>query len=170
MHKPVYKHINGDYFRSMLFGCEDALVSTTGVVAGVAVATSNTQFILLAAIVTIIVEAISMGAGEYLSEKAVYELEKTKKASRKANPIVGGTLMFLSYFFAGFIPVIPVMLFAPTTATVVSVVSALIGLYILGYVKGKVVGRSATKSAFEVFLVGGIAAAIGIIAGIFLRI
>ena len=54
--------IHQDYFRSILFGFEDSLVSTTGVIAGVAVGSRDAQTILLAAIVTMIVEALAMGA------------------------------------------------------------------------------------------------------------
>ena len=66
--------INPDYLRSIVFGFQDALVSTTGIVVGISAGIDNKQFIILSALVTISVEALSMGAGQYLSEKTVHEL------------------------------------------------------------------------------------------------
>ena len=59
--------INQDYIRSLVFGFQDALVSTTGIVVGISVGVHNKQFIILSALVAISVEALSMGAGQYLS-------------------------------------------------------------------------------------------------------
>jgi hypothetical protein len=47
----------------------------------------------------------------------------------------------------------------------VAIVAVLTCLLALGYVKGKVVGVSPGKSALEVFIIGTVATAIGIIAG-----
>jgi len=70
--------------RDMVFGIEDALVSTTGVLVGIAGAQTDSKVIILSGFVVIVVEAISMGAGSYLSEKKEKELyqsliEKEKK-------------------------------------------------------------------------------------------
>jgi len=45
--------INQDYLRSLVFGFQDALVSTTGIVVGISVGVSNKQFIILSALVAI---------------------------------------------------------------------------------------------------------------------
>ena len=47
-------------------------------------------FILLAAFVTVAVEAVSMGAGEFLSDTAVHELDKTQ---RKDNALISASVM-----------------------------------------------------------------------------
>lgn len=53
-----------DYLRSSLFGIEDALISTTGAVVGIAVGSHNERFVLMAGLIIIMVEAISMTASE----------------------------------------------------------------------------------------------------------
>lgn len=159
--------IKGEYLRSSLFGFEDALVSTTGMVVGISIGTTNLKFILLAAFVTIAVEAVSMGAGEFLSDEAVHELDK--KLS-KDNTVVAALVMFLSYIIGGLIPVIPIIFMPHYLGIAGSIISAFTGLFILGFIKGKIVKINRVKSAFEMLAVGGIAAIIGIIVGLILKI
>jgi VIT1/CCC1 family predicted Fe2+/Mn2+ transporter len=156
-----------NYFRSMLFGAEDALVSTLGMVVGISAGTSNREFILLASFVTVIVEALSMGAGEYLSEKSVGEFNGKKKKS--SSPIVGGLVMFFSYLLAGTIPVVPTVVFTYPQSAVISTISSFIGLFALGVLKGEIVKKSPSRSGFEVMFVGGIAAIAGLIVGLLFR-
>ena len=160
--------VQDDYLRSSLFGVEDALVSTTGMIVGLIVASPTKEFILLATLITIAVEASSMGAGEFLSERAVHQLEKDKLT--RENFIFGGLIMFASYALAGLVPVLPIMFFPLPEAGFISVICAFIGLYALGYIKGKVVKINRNRSGLEMLFVGGIATIIGIAVGLLLRI
>ena len=63
-------HIHEDYLRSGLFGIQDGLVSTTGVVVGISTGVEDKAIIILASLVAVTVEASSMAAGQYSSEKA----------------------------------------------------------------------------------------------------
>lgn len=54
----------------VVFGVEDSLVSTMGVLTGVAAGTQSTYVVVLSGIVLIFAEATSMAAGSYLSSKA----------------------------------------------------------------------------------------------------
>lgn len=155
------KKIHQDYLRSILFGFEDSLVSTTGVIAGVSAGSHDPKVVLLAAVVTIIVEALSMGAGQFLSERAVHQMDR----HHSDNLLVGGALMFGSYFLAGFIPLLPVILFAFPVSIFISVGSAFLGLFVLGYLKGKVVQAAPLRSGLEILLIGGAAALLGLMAG-----
>ena len=56
--------------RHIVFGLEDGSVSTLGAVTGIAIGTQNAAVVLLSGLVIIAVEALSMGAGTYLSSKA----------------------------------------------------------------------------------------------------
>src|SRR3989344_3743519 len=159
--------VKNEYLRSSLFGFEDALVSTTGMVVGISFGTTNLKFILLAAFVTIAVEAVSMAAGEFLSDEAVHELDKK---TQKDNPLLSAAVMFLSYGIGGLIPVIPVIFLPHTQAIIASILFAFTGLFILGFVKGKIVKVNKIRSAMEMLLIGGIAAFIGIIVGFILKI
>lgn len=63
-------------FREITFGLEDSLVSTLGAVTGIAAGTSSNSTVLLAGIVYVAVESLSMIAGSYLSSKAQREIEE----------------------------------------------------------------------------------------------
>lgn len=78
--------------------------------------------------------------------------------------------MFVSYFAAGLIPLLPIMLLPKSYSLYVSVFAALVGLFILGLIKGKVTGKNPLRSGIEVLIVGGVAAAIGIAVGVVLKV
>jgi predicted membrane protein (TIGR00267 family) len=60
--------------RELVFGLEDSLVSTVGVVIGVAAGTEDRQVVILTGIVLVVVEALSMAAGSFLSSKSHREM------------------------------------------------------------------------------------------------
>jgi VIT1/CCC1 family predicted Fe2+/Mn2+ transporter len=164
----MFRRIHEDYFRSIVFGFQDALVSTTGVIVGVATGTGNVDIVIMAGIITILVESLSMGVGQYMSEKAVHQMDKSGKHTD--NLYVGGALMMLSYFLGGLVPLTPMLFFPITTAISITILASLLGLFILGFLKAKIVRVDPLKSAVEITILGGIATAIGIVAGNFLRV
>lgn len=162
------KEIHEDYLRSVIFGFQDALVSTTGVIVGVAAGAGDRNVVILAGVVTIIVEALSMGVGQYMSEKSVHQMDKTGRHTD--NLFIVGILMFLSYFLGGLIPLAPVILMPLPLASTFTILFALTGLLVLGFVKAKLVKVDPFKSALEMFLLGGATTAIGLIVGNFLKV
>jgi vacuolar iron transporter family protein len=62
--------------RELVFGLEDGLVSTMGVITGIASGTGLRVVVILSGLVVIFVEALSMAAGSFLSSKSEAELEK----------------------------------------------------------------------------------------------
>lgn len=162
------RNIHEDYLRSGLFGLQDGLVSTTGVVVGISAGVEDKMIIILAAFVAVSVEASSMAAGQYTSEKAVHQMDKTGKHTD--NLLIGALIMFLSYFLAGLVPIIPTVILNQPEARAISVIAAFIGLFIVGFVKGKIVQHNALRSAIELFIIGGIATAIGLIVGVMLKV
>lgn len=160
--------IHEDYLRSGLFGLQDGLVSTTGVVVGISTGVQNRDIVILAVLVAVMVEASSMAAGQYSSEKAVHQMDKTGKHNDSL--LVGAIIMFISYLLAGLIPISPLFLFNFTDTRVISILFAFIGLFITGYVKGKIVEDKPIRSAIELFIIGAMATAIGLVVGYFLKI
>lgn len=78
--------------------------------------------------------------------------------------------MFIAYFLAGLVPLLSVIIFPIGYAAYVAIAASLTCLSILGYVKGKIVGTSPIRSALEVFIIGGLATLIGLVAGTLLTI
>lgn len=147
------RKLNSDQFRNFIFGAEDSLVSTLGILFGIASAGEfNQHQIFLAGIIAIVVEATSMGAGSFLSESSAMEIDGDTKLS----PLTDGIIMFFSYFLSGFIPLTPYLLLEVGSAKYVSILFTLLALFILGYLPAK-----SPKSGLKMALVAGTAAGIG---------
>lgn len=69
--------------RELVFGLEDGMVSTLGAVTGIAAATRDPFTTILAGLVVVAVESISMGVGSYLSSKSVRAIEERKLAEER---------------------------------------------------------------------------------------
>lgn len=151
-----------------MFGLQDGIVSTTGVVVGISTGVDNKEIVVLAALVAVTVEATSMAAGQYSSEKAVHQMDKSGK--HNDNLFVGALIMFAAYLLGGALPIIPTIIFDQSTARILAVVAAFIGLFIVGYIKGHVVEHKPLRSAFELFIIGSIATTIGVVVGNLLKI
>jgi len=70
--------------REVVFGLEDGIVSTLGSITGIAAATHNSFFIILAGFVIIFVESLSMAAGTFLASKTDREMNQRIIAEERA--------------------------------------------------------------------------------------
>jgi vacuolar iron transporter family protein len=71
--------------RDAIFGLQDALISTSGALLGIAVGTQNAAVVALAGLVIVTVESLSMAAGSYISSKSQKEyLERLLKEEEEA--------------------------------------------------------------------------------------
>src|SRR3989344_7763433 len=91
------------FLRNFVFGVEDSLVSTVGLLSGIALATVPAKTIFLTGVVLIFVEAFSMAAGTYLSESSAEVYANGTDTPTKPN-VLAAVIMFFSYFVSGFIP------------------------------------------------------------------
>lgn len=161
-------HIHEDYLRSGLFGIQDGLVSTTGVVVGISTGVEDKAIIILASLVAVTVEASSMAAGQYSSEKAVHQMDKSGKHTDSL--IIGASVMFFGYLLGGIVPIVPTVLFNQPEARIIAIISTFIGLFILGYIKGHIVEHKPLRSATELFIIGAMATTIGLVVGYLFRV
>ncbi|MBI4215504.1 MAG: VIT1/CCC1 transporter family protein [Parcubacteria group bacterium] len=154
------------FMRNFVFGVEDSLVSTVGLLSGVAVANVPQATILVTGVILIFVEAFSMAVGSFLSESSAEKyLTKHEEPSRIS--VLAGVVMFFSYFIAGFIPLGLYILFHVNAAFWLSIGVSLSALFLLGAIGAKISQTSLLRGGFRVFLVGGIALGIGIAVGRF---
>lgn len=156
------------YVRSFVFGGEDSLVSTVGLLSGVAAAGITKADIVLTGTILIFVEALSMAVGSFLSENSAEEyLKKSELPLRSA--ITTGAIMFGSYFLLGFIPLLPYLLWPVSAAFSASIIASLLALTLLGWISGREFKVSAWRSGMKMLILGGLAIGIGIIVGQFIR-
>lgn len=155
------------YLRNFVFGAEDSLVSTVGLLSGVSFAGLGSREIIFSGIILILVESISMGAGVYLSEDSANELPES---GERDNTIADATIMLISYLLIGLIPLLPYIFSSDTkTGFYFSVGFSLISLFCLGLFKGYVVGKHPLYSAIKVFIVGGVVTAIAVGVGLLIK-
>lgn len=159
-------HVAPLYFRNFIFGVEDGLVSTVGLLSGVAAAGVERETIVLTGVVLILVEGLSMGAGVFLSESSAQEYAHSSEAVPQS--LWASTIMFFSYFAAGFVPLFPYIFFPAPLAFQLSIGFSLLALFALGAFSGKLSHRTMFKTALRMALIGGAAIAAGVGAGMLL--
>ncbi|OGZ15253.1 MAG: hypothetical protein A3H76_03150 [Candidatus Lloydbacteria bacterium RIFCSPLOWO2_02_FULL_54_12] len=151
-------------FRNFVFGVEDSLVSTVGLLSGVAAAGEPSKTIILAGVVLIFVEAFSMGIGSLLSDNSVRELDN-KEGIPLSRSLSGGVTMFVSYFITGFIPLAPYLFLSRDVAFPTSILASLVALALLGIFSARVAHISVVKKAIQMVVLGGSAIALGVLVG-----
>lgn len=151
------------YLRTFVFGVEDSLVSTVGLLSGIAAAGVSRTTILVTGVVLVFVEALSMAVGELLSENSAEEYLAQGDVPLKSS-FDEGALMFVSYIVSGFIPLAPYLLLENSHAFSASIALSLAVLFIVGVVSGKVSNAHAVRNGVRMTLVGSLA----VIAGVFI--
>lgn len=160
--------------REIVFGIEDSLVSTMGAVTGIAVGVEDQSVVVLSGLVLVCVEAISMSAGSYLSSKSAREVEemrqkrtKTRVRAIRSESVFSAFVMGVFYLLGGAVPLLWYFVSPLAVAIPASIVASLVTLFLVGALKGRVVGISPTRSGVEMLLVGGGAGLVGFAIGRF---
>ncbi len=132
--------------RNLTYGLEDSLISTTGVLVGVASAGFSRNAIIVTGLILILVEAVSMSFGAFLAEE--HFLRTAKKEYTTKQVAFYAFVMFISYTVAGLIPLLP-FLFGWRNAIVTSMILSMTTLYFMIWI----FQRNATK-AFVMTVIG----------------
>lgn len=104
-----------------------------------------------------VVNALRRSKEAWINFMMRFELGLEEPEPRRA--LMSAATIAVSYAVAGGVPLSPyVFIPKPQTALIFSVVVTLIALAIFGYVKGRLTGIAALRSAVQTMLIGGIAA------------
>ena len=152
------------YLRNIIFGVEDSLVSTVGLLSGIAANQVDQKTIILAGVVLIFVESISMRAVSVLPEYQV-SLYESHRDLPFGKVRLAAFLMFISYLIAGLIPLWPYLFFTGQTALITSIVITLMGLFLLGVISAIKFGVRIWRNGIRTLLIGGVAIFVGIVVG-----
>lgn len=152
------------YLRNFVFGVEDSLVSTVGLLSGVAIAGMSAEDIFVTGLILIFVEAISMSAGSFLSETSAEEYEH-KATTPSARSYRSSLIMFISYFLSGFIPLTPYLFMEGASAFLSSIGVSVLALFVLGATSAKLSGTNMRRSALRMAFIGGLAIGAGVLIG-----
>ncbi len=74
-------------------------------------------------------------------------------------------VMGTSFFFAALIPILPYLFLTGSRAIGISVTGALVGLFVLGMGKGRLVQKSPILQGLEILVIGAVSAAVGFALG-----
>ena len=81
------------------------------------------------------------------------------------NPVKDALVMGMSFVLAALVPIIPYLLLETKIAIPVSVAAALVGLFVLGFGKGRLVQKSPWLQGLEIMGIGAVSAGIGFALG-----
>lgn len=161
------KSVLAEYLRSFVFGVEDSLASTVGLLSGIAIAGVARETIVLSGIILVLVEAFSMAMGDFLSEYSSESYMRQAEVSSRRS-FIAALIMFFSYLLAGLIPLFPYFILASESAVGFSIGLSLLSLFFLGVVGAKISNINVLKSGLRMFSVGGAAIFIGVVVGVIL--
>lgn len=153
-----------NYLRNFVFGAEDSLVSTVGLISGVAIAGVARPTLILTGIIMVFVEAFSMGVGSLLSENSAAEYKSGKEVPLSRS-MLDGLTMFLSYLGAGVIVLLPYLIFSRDAAFYISIIVSLVALFVVGIISARISKVNMVRRGFVMIIVGGGAILIGIAVG-----
>lgn len=159
-----FKIKTAEYVRNFVFGVEDSLVSTVGLISGIAAAGVSKGEILITGIVLIFVESFSMAIGSFLSKASAEEYLHDGKQNRSVE-IFSGMIMFFSYFLSGFVPLFPYAFFNTSYAFRFSIFLSLVSLFVLGLIEARISKVRMMRSGLRMLIIGGIALGIGVAVG-----
>ena len=160
----ITKGVFAIYFRNFIFGVEDSLASTVGLLSGIAIADVDRRTILVTGLVLIFVEAFSMAIGSFLSEQFAEDYIKQGEVPIR-HALIGSVIMFASYLIAGLMPIWPYAFLDGNLAFWVSIGGSLLGLFLVGLLSGKISNTKLFNSSLRMMLIGGMAVLVGVIVG-----
>ena len=152
---------NAAYIRNFVFGVEDSLVSTVGLLSGIAVGGVERSQIVLTGIILLLVEAFSMAVGSLLSEQSAQEYLTRKEVSMRPSA-ADSIIMFTSYFLTGLVTLFPYFIMESKAALPVSVALSLSALFLLGVISAMLFGINILKNGIRTLLIGGFAILVGV--------
>ena len=97
--------------------------------------------------------------------RTMVEKELGISADMTTNPVKDALVMGVSFVVAAMVPIVPYLFLGGWTAIVVSIVAALVGLFVLGMGKGRMVSKAPILQGLEVLGIGAVSAAIGFALG-----
>lgn len=165
----IHRQEEASFVRNFVFGVEDSLVSTVGLLSGISVSNVSRETVLLTGVVLIFVEAFSMAVGSFLSESAGEEFS-THRAAKVRKPLLDGLIMFGSYFVSGFVPLAPYLWMSPRQALWISIAVSLVALLGLGLLSARIAHIPLLKNGLKMLAVGAVAIVVGVVVGRLLSI
>lgn len=157
-----------NWLRAGVLGADDGIVSTAGLVFGVAGATSDSFSLFIAAAAGMVAGALSMGGGEYVSVSAQRDTERVAlglEPHEQTNPWQAAIASTTAFTLGAMIPLLAIVLTHPAARLPVTLVSVLAALAITGYTSARLGGTKPGRPVLRNVVVGGLAMGLTYLAG-----
>jgi len=144
--------------RAGVFGVQDGIVSTFGLIMGVAGAQISAEAVVIAGIAGVVSGALSMGAGEYVSVRTQRELLEAGEEVADYENVDPFRAAFANaglFIAGGLVPLTPFLLTAGRTAVIASTLVSALVLYATGAVLTRLTRRSPWRSGLRMLVIGG---------------
>jgi VIT1/CCC1 family predicted Fe2+/Mn2+ transporter len=144
--------------RAGVFGVQDGIVSTFGLIMGVAGAQISAEAVVIAGIAGVVSGALSMGAGEYVSVRTQRELLEAGAQvldHENVNPFRAAFANAGLFVAGGLVPLTPFLLTSGRPAVISSTIVSALVLYVTGAVLTRLTKRSPWRSGLRMLVIGG---------------
>jgi VIT1/CCC1 family predicted Fe2+/Mn2+ transporter len=152
--------------RAAVFGVQDGIVSTFGLVMGVVGARISPEAVVIAGIAGLISGALSMGAGEYVSVRFQQELLAVRVGlvgrAGGVDPIRAAAANAGLFVVGGLLPLLPFLLTTGgARAVTASVTLSVLALFLTGAGLTRLTRSSPLRSGLRMLVIGGGAGLLG---------
>jgi vacuolar iron transporter family protein len=144
--------------RAGVFGVQDGIVSTFGLIMGVAGAQISAEAVVIAGVAGVVSGALSMGAGEYVSVRTQRELLEAGEEVADYENVDPFRAAFANaglFVAGGLVPLTPFLLATGRTAVIASTLVSALVLYATGAVLTRLTRRSPWRSGLRMLVIGG---------------
>jgi len=144
--------------RAGVFGIQDGVVSTFGLIMGVAGAQVSPEAVVIAGVAGVVSGALSMGAGEYVSVRTQHELlavGTSVAVGENVDPFRAAAANAGLFVAGGLVPLLPFLLTAGRPAVLTSIVLSALALFSTGAVLTRLTRRSPWRSGARMLVIGG---------------
>jgi predicted membrane protein (TIGR00267 family) len=173
MNSRTFRHEVAESMREIVFGLEDSFVSTLGAVTGIAAGVQDTHIVILSGLVIVAVEATSMAAGSYLSNKSAKQAEDEilLEEGKGGNPAIhshlarSAAVMGTFYILGGLVPLAPYFFLPIDLAYGPSIGLTVLCLFALGAWAASFSKKSPWQGGAQMATISLAAATLGFIIG-----
>ncbi|MEK7536045.1 MAG: VIT1/CCC1 transporter family protein [Patescibacteria group bacterium] len=159
------------YIKDIVYGANDGMVTTFAVIAGVVGASLPSTVILIVGFANLLADGFSMAVSDYLGTKSECEAKEGNVIEcDPAHLWRSASYTFFSFVIAGLVPLIPFLFtLESNTALIVAAIATGVGLFIIGALRSHYTKKHFVTSGLEVLIVGGAAAVIAYLVGLFIK-
>ena len=156
-----------NWLRAGVLGANDGIVSTAGLVFGVAGATSDSVALLIAGVAGMVAGALSMAGGEYVSVSTQRDAENSvgMRADEQTNPWQAALASLVSFIVGALVPLLAIVLTPMPARLPVAVAAVLVALLLTGYTSARLGGSPVTRPILRNLIVGTLAMGLTYAAG-----